>query len=80
MRDFDKSAADVVKILNPQPTGAKTASTTSTGRSKRKLKVYKNPNTGEVVETRGGIQKTLKAWKEEYGAETVEGWLMKTED
>lgn len=80
MRDFDKSAADVVKLLNPQPTAATTASTTSTGRAKRKLKVYKNPNNGEVVETRGGNQKTLKAWKEEYGAETVEGWLMRTED
>jgi len=80
MRDFDKSAADVVNLLNPQPTAATTASTTSTGRAKRKLKVYKNPNNGEVVETRGGNQKTLKAWKEEYGAETVEGWLMRTED
>ncbi|MDI5986264.1 DNA binding protein [Halomonas sp. M4R5S39] len=80
MREFDKSAADVIKLLAPQPTASKTASTTSTGRPKRKLKIYKNPNTGEVVETRGGNQKTLKAWKDEYGAETVEGWLMKTED
>ena len=80
MREFDKSAADVIKLLDPKPTTAKTASTTSTGRAKRKLKIYKNPNTGEVVETRGGNQKTLKAWKEEYGAETVEGWLVRTED
>ncbi|WP_438265379.1 hypothetical protein [Cobetia amphilecti] len=27
--------------------------------------------------TRGGDQKTLKAWKKEYGAETVEYWLVK---
>ncbi len=80
MREFDKSAADVIKLLDPKPTTAKDASTTSTGRAKRKLKIYKNPNTGEVVETRGGNQKTLKAWKEEYGAETVEGWLVRTED
>jgi TolA-binding protein len=80
MREFDKSAADVIKLLDPKPTTAKDASTTSTGRAKRKLKIYKNPNTGEVVETRGGNQKTLKAWKDEYGAETVEGWLVRTED
>ncbi|MGM0925394.1 MAG: histone-like nucleoid-structuring protein, MvaT/MvaU family [Pseudomonadota bacterium] len=79
MREFDKSAADVIKLLDPKPTAAKAASTTSTGRAKRKLKIYKNPNTGEVVETRGGNQKTLKAWKEEYGSETVEGWLVRTE-
>ena len=80
MREFDKSAADVIKLLDPKPATAKVSGTTSTGRAKRKLKIYKNPNTGEVVETRGGNQKTLKAWKEEYGAETVEGWLVRTED
>ena len=81
MREFDKSAADVIKLLDPTPTADKSSSSTkSTGRAKRKLKIYKNPNTGEVVETRGGNQKTLKQWKEEYGAETVEGWLVKTEE
>ncbi|MDR5893129.1 DNA binding protein [Halomonas mongoliensis] len=80
MREFDKSAADVIKLLDPKPATAKAASTTSTGRAKRKLKIYKNPNTGEIVETRGGNQKTLKAWKEEYGSETVEGWLLRTKD
>ncbi|TDR51298.1 H-NS family protein MvaT [Halomonas ventosae] len=81
MREFDKSAADVISLLNPTPTANKTSSSTkSTGRAKRKLKIYKNPNTGEVVETRGGNQKTLKAWKEEFGADTVESWLVRTED
>ncbi|MDI5934684.1 histone-like nucleoid-structuring protein, MvaT/MvaU family [Halomonas kalidii] len=79
MREFDKSAADVIKLLDPQQAVAQASSTTSTGRAKRKLKIYKNPNTGEVVETRGGNQKTLKAWKEEYGADTVESWLVRTE-
>ncbi|MBB3332704.1 hypothetical protein BDK63_003605 [Halomonas campaniensis] len=81
MREFDKSAADVIKLLDPTQTADKSSSSTkSSGRAKRKLKIYKNPNTGEVVETRGGNQKTLKAWKEEHGAETVEGWLVRTED
>ncbi|SDO86746.1 H-NS histone family protein [Halomonas shengliensis] len=81
MREFDKSASDVIKLLDPTPTANKSSSSAKTsGRAKRKLKIYENPNTGEVVETRGGNQKTLKAWKEEFGADTVESWLVRTED
>lgn len=46
-------------------------------RRARALKVYKNPNNGEVVETKGGNHKVLKAWKEQYGSETVESWLQR---
>lgn len=81
MREFDKSASDVIKLLDPtQSTSKSSSGNTGSGRAKRKLKVYQNPHTGETVETRGGNQKTLKAWKDEYGAETVEGWLVRTED
>ncbi|WP_163557946.1 histone-like nucleoid-structuring protein, MvaT/MvaU family [Halomonas sp. NO4] len=80
MREYGKSAADVISLLDPKPTADKSSSSTkSAGRAKRKIKIYKNPNTGEVVETRGGNQKTLKAWKDEYGAETVESWLVRVE-
>lgn len=44
-------------------------------RRERSVKVYLNPNSGERVETKGGNHKVLKAWKEEFGAETVESWL-----
>lgn len=51
----------------------------STGEKKtrraRTVKVYKNPNNGEIIETKGGNHKALKAWKEQYGADTVESWL-----
>lgn len=81
MKEFDKSATDVIKLLDPQPqSAAKAPSSSTTVRRKRKLKIYKNPNTGEVVETRGGNQKTLKAWKDEFGSETVESWLVRIED
>jgi len=43
MREFDKSAADVIKLLDPKLATAKASSTSSTGRAKRKLKIYKNP-------------------------------------
>ncbi len=83
MKEYDKSAADVIALLDPKPATAspKAASSSVTGtRRKRKLKIYKNPNTGEVVETRGGNQKTLKAWKDEFGSDTVESWLVRVEE
>ncbi|GHC25261.1 histone-like nucleoid-structuring protein, MvaT/MvaU family [Aidingimonas halophila] len=83
MSEFNKSAADVIELLDPQSAAKSTAKSASGGaggtRRKRKLKIYKNPHTGEVVETRGGNQKTLKAWKDEYGNDTVESWLVRVE-
>lgn len=81
MREFDKSAADVITLLDPKPVAAAAPkSAAAGGRRKRKLKIYKNPTTGEVVETRGGNQKTLKAWKDEFGNDTVESWLVRVEE
>ena len=81
MNEFDKTAADVIELLKPsQTTQRNDPQPAGTGRRKRKLKIYKNPNTSEVVETRGGNHKTLKAWKEEHGDETVESWLVRTEN
>ncbi|MHB0777680.1 histone-like nucleoid-structuring protein, MvaT/MvaU family [Halomonas sp. WWR20] len=77
MTEFNKSAKDVLDILNPgqEPVTPEKAA----GRRKRKLKIYENPHTKEIVKTRGGNQKTLKAWKDEHGAETVENWLVREE-
>jgi len=47
------------------------------GRRARQTKVYRNPHNGEVVETKGGNHKILKQWKEQYGADAVEGWLQR---
>ncbi|MFC0267349.1 histone-like nucleoid-structuring protein, MvaT/MvaU family [Kushneria aurantia] len=84
MQEHNKSSAEVISILDPgaEQTGSRggtSASAQSGGRRKRKLKIYRNPHNGEVVETRGGNQKTLKAWKEQYGNDTVEQWLERTE-
>lgn len=84
MHAHDKTTADVIDILDPGDGQSATRQSSSSegqvaSRRKRKLKVYRNPHTGEVVETRGGNQKTLKAWKEEYGNDTVEQWLERTE-
>ncbi|OHV12060.1 histone-like nucleoid-structuring protein, MvaT/MvaU family [Kushneria phosphatilytica] len=85
MSEYDKNASDIIAILDPErrQSGQRDTSRASNGtsgsRRKRKLKVYRNPHTGEVVETRGGNHKTLKAWKEEYGNDTVENWVERTE-
>lgn len=44
-------------------------------RRARSVKTYINPHDNSRVETKGGNNKTLKSWKRQYGAETVESWL-----
>lgn len=66
-------------ILDPR-TAIQLSPVAVTEKSNRKpcqLKVYKNPRSDEFVETRGGNHKILKEWKSQYGAEEVEGWLIK---
>jgi len=63
-------------MLDPEskvkaPRGA--VKTTGTKRA-RKVKQYKNPHNGEVIETKGGNHKTLKEWKAKWGGDVVEGW------
>lgn len=71
-----KSARDAFEILvaiDPSLRSDDTGGTQKT-RAQRPLKTYTNPHTGEVVKTRGGNQKTLIAWRSEYGAEAVQSW------
>jgi len=75
MAEHAKSLRDVVAILDPDSARTITTLAARPGRRQRTVKVYKNPHTGEVVETKGGNQKTLKSWKTEYGSDTVESWL-----
>ncbi|MDN6298418.1 MAG: DNA binding protein [Halomonas sp.] len=79
MQEFEKRPADVIALLDPNQGNGKSA-TSSTGRRKRRLKIYKNPHTGDVIETRGGNHKELRSWKSEHGDETVESWLVRMED
>lgn len=44
-------------------------------RRPRQVKRYRNPHTGDVIETRGANHKLLKQWKAEHGAIVVEGWI-----
>ncbi|MCF5737037.1 histone-like nucleoid-structuring protein, MvaT/MvaU family [Pseudomonas syringae] len=72
------SLKHIVNLLDPNTSARSTSLEKPAGtRKPRDLKVYKNPNTGEVIETKGGNHKALKAWKAEHGADVVEGWLKK---
>ena len=75
---YSYSLKDVINLLDPQAGRRAPAAVSKAGsRKPRQLKVYKNPHTGEVVETKGGNHKTLKDWKAEHGSDTVESWLTK---
>ena len=74
--EYGYSLKDVVNLLDPQSGRRAPAVESKSGsRKPRQVKIYKNPHTGEVVETKGGNHKTLKEWKAEHGSATVESWL-----
>ena len=78
MGEYQKSLRDIIALLDPEAKAGKAARNSKaapTGSKRaRKVKQYKNPNTGEVIETKGGNHKTLKEWKAKWGADVVEGW------
>ncbi|WP_312593889.1 histone-like nucleoid-structuring protein, MvaT/MvaU family [Stutzerimonas nitrititolerans] len=77
MDKYGMSLRSIIDMLDPQAGRGRTqAQTQSQGqRRERAVKRYVNPHTQEVVETKGGNQKTLKAWKAEHGPQEVESWL-----
>jgi hypothetical protein len=75
LAEYGYSLRNVIALLDPQagrrapaPVAAKVT------RKPRDVKIYKNPNTGEVIETKGGNHRQLKEWKTEFGADVVESW------
>ncbi|KAA0987326.1 transcriptional regulator [Pseudomonas sp. ANT_J12] len=78
LAEYGYSLPNVINLLDPKPGRRAPAAESKTGtRKPRQVKVYKNPHTGEVVETKGGNHKGLKEWKVEHGSDTVESWLTK---
>ena len=75
LSSYGKSLKDIIAILDPDSPRARRPPPAKPGRRARTIKVYKNPHTNEVVETKGGNHKVLKAWKAEFGNDAVESWL-----
>ena len=83
MKKHGCSSADLITLLQddssaPAKRGKRSAA--SGTRKPRKLKIFRNPNSGETVETRGGNHKVLKAWKAEHNLATIDEWLVGTKD
>lgn len=76
MAAYGKNLRDIISLLDPQSYSKAPSKAAKTKRAARELKRYKNPNTGEVVETKGGNHKILKEWKAEHGADAVNSWLV----
>ena len=77
MGEYQKSLRDIIALLDPESAkGGRIARNArpTTAKRARKIKQYKNPHTGEVIETKGGNHKVLKEWKAKWGADTVESW------
>ncbi|AGI24364.1 transcriptional regulator MvaV [Pseudomonas sp. ATCC 13867] len=75
MREYEKSLKDVLSILDPAQAGmGRPSRRTDAQRKARELKVYQNPHTGEIVETKGGNHRVLRGWKSEFGSDVVESW------
>lgn len=78
LEHYGFSLKHIVNLLDPQTTAQRKPSVPAgSKRKQRELKVYKNPHTGELIETKGGNHKGLKEWKAKHGAAEVEGWLTK---
>lgn len=75
LAEYGYSLKNVVNLLDPQASGrAPAAVAQKETRKAREVKVYKNPKTGETIETKGGNHRQLKEWKTEHGADVVESW------
>lgn len=78
LNKYGYSLRDIINILDPQANrraAAPAAAAEKAPRRARQVKQYKNPHSGEVIETKGGNHKLLKEWKAKYGSDEVESWL-----
>lgn len=77
LAEYGYSLRNVISLLDPQAS-RRTATANdakAVSRKPRQVKIYKNPHSGEVIETKGGNHKVLKSWKAEYGFDEVDSWL-----
>ncbi|MEB0148616.1 histone-like nucleoid-structuring protein, MvaT/MvaU family [Pseudomonas sp. CCC2.2] len=76
LAQYGYSLQNVINLIDPQAGRRAPATESKSGTRKlRQMKFYKNPHTGEVIETKGGNHKGLKEWKAEHGSDIVESWL-----
>lgn len=74
LEEYAFTPAKALAVIYPERTQAVTEGKQAKVRRPRKLSVYVNPHTNEVVETKGGNNNILKGWSEQYGKDVVKGW------
>ncbi len=79
LAEYGYGLRDVINILDLQASrrAAAPVAAEKARRRARQVKRFKNPHSGEVIETKGGNYKKLKEWKAEYGSDEVESWVSK---
>jgi hypothetical protein len=75
LNQYGFSLKHIINLLDPQSTKRASTPAAPDKRERRELKVYKNPHTGEVIQTKGGNHNVLKEWKNKHGVSEVESWL-----
>lgn len=73
--EYHRSLRDVKNLLDPEsrrPEAFRTAKPKT--RRARQVTRYTHPESGEVVDSKGGNNHTLKAWNEKYGKDVVKSW------
>ncbi|MBD8480358.1 histone-like nucleoid-structuring protein, MvaT/MvaU family [Pseudomonas coleopterorum] len=73
-----KGLDDMVDRLDPRFSrvqGGQVAVPAKRSRQARRVKVYRNPLTGEIVESKGGNNRLLAAWKAQFVHQEVESWV-----
>ena len=73
-----KTKSELIAFLNNETKNPKKTKLIEkkSKRKQRKLKVYKNPVTEEIIETRGGNHRVLKAWRAKYPMQNIEAWVI----
>jgi len=62
LAEFGFSLSDIISLLDPQSgRRAAPASAEKAARRPRQVKLYKNPYSGEIIETKGGSHRQLKS-------------------
>lgn len=76
LTQYGKSLKDIISIIEPdRRREAGSFKPEKRTRRARQVKVYRNPLTGEIVESKGGNNKLLGAWKAQFGHDEVESWV-----
>ena len=83
LKDHGKTPQDLLSLfpeILPDTSSPKRTRTKEQSRTRRPLKRYTHPDTGETIESRGLNQKTLRAWSKDHGLEVVKSWGVVIED